>query len=66
MCRWFNSAPSHRNCGDVFTRSRGLLRFVEASQNLTRLPRPQFAVFPVQELFNHVLELMSAELTTAR
>ncbi|MCH7574901.1 MAG: ATP-binding protein [Candidatus Marinimicrobia bacterium] len=44
-------------------RSAGLLRFVEAYRNLTRLPSPTFKVFRVDGLFQQVRELMSAELS---
>lgn len=39
-------------------RSEGLLRFVESYRRLTRLPKPKFQIFPVQELFHDIEKLM--------
>lgn len=39
-------------------RSEGLLHFVEAYRNLTRIPKPRFEIFPVAELFARVRQLM--------
>ena len=44
-------------------RSKGLLHFVDAYRNLTRIPKPSFQIFPVAELFNRVQQLMQARLT---
>ncbi len=41
-------------------RSEGLLHFVDAYRNLTRVARPTFSVFPVAELFARVQRLMQA------
>lgn len=43
-------------------RSRGLLRFVEAYRNLTRIPKPKFRIFQVQELFKQVEQLMRTQM----
>ncbi len=40
-------------------RSEGLLHFVDAYRNLTRIPKPNFAVFRVSELFSGVRRLMT-------
>ena len=39
-------------------RSEGLLRFVESYRRLTRLPKPNFQIFPIQELFHDIEQLM--------
>ena len=43
-------------------RSEGLLHFVDAYRNLTRVPVPNFQIFSVMELFKRVHHLMQAEL----
>jgi len=43
-------------------RSRGLLRFVEAYRNLTRIPKPKFRIFQVGELFRQVEQLMRTQM----
>ncbi len=43
-------------------RSEGLLHFVEAYRKLTRIPKPQFQIFPVTELFARVGQLMRAQI----
>jgi nitrogen fixation/metabolism regulation signal transduction histidine kinase len=42
-------------------RSEGLLHFVEAYRNLTRIPKPGFQIFPVKNLFEHVRQLLRAQ-----
>jgi nitrogen fixation/metabolism regulation signal transduction histidine kinase len=39
-------------------RSEGLLHFVDAYRALTRIPRPNFKIFPVKELFDQAQQLM--------
>ena len=46
-------------------RSEGLLHFVEAYRTLTRLPHPEFQLFPVAELFARVEPLMRAQFEGA-
>ena len=48
----------------IENRSKGLLNFVELYRNLTRIPKPHFRHFPVQELFNRVLDLMVPKFDT--
>ena len=48
--------------GTIQKRSEGLLHFVEAYRNLTRIPRPRFRIFPVAELFERVRQLMQAQM----
>ncbi len=43
-------------------RSAGLLHFVDSYRNLTRIPKPNFQVFPVARLFAQVQQLMSANV----
>ena len=39
-------------------RSEGLLHFVENYRTLTRIPRPDFSIISVSDLFNRILRLM--------
>lgn len=43
-------------------RSQGLLTFVQAYRQLTRIPKPDFRIFPVAELFGDVERLMRPQL----
>ena len=43
-------------------RSEGLLHFVDAYRNLTRIPKPNFHVVPVKILFEQVRQLMRAQV----
>ncbi len=45
-------------------RSEGLLHFVDAYRNLTRIPQPNFKIFPVRELLQSVQQLMRAQVAT--
>lgn len=47
-------------------RSEGLLHFVEAYRDLTRLPAPTFAVIPVHELFDRVQQLLRSQFEEAQ
>ncbi len=42
----------------IESRSRGLLKFVESYRELTRIPKPEFSIVRVQELFDRVAPLM--------
>ncbi len=44
-------------------RSTGLLHFVNTYRNLTRIPKPNFKIFPVQDLFKNLYLLMEEEIT---
>jgi two-component system nitrogen regulation sensor histidine kinase NtrY len=46
-------------------RSQGLLHFVDAYRNLTMIPKPNFQIFPVHELFKRVEKLMQANIVGA-
>ncbi|TVR69581.1 MAG: ATP-binding protein [Marinilabiliales bacterium] len=43
-------------------RSTGLLHFVNTYRNLTRIPKPNFRIFPVADLISNVQMLMEEEL----
>ncbi|UCE24410.1 MAG: GHKL domain-containing protein [Candidatus Zixiibacteriota bacterium] len=43
-------------------RSRGLLHFTEAYRNLTRIPKPNFSVFPAIDLLERVTQLMEGQV----
>jgi two-component system, NtrC family, nitrogen regulation sensor histidine kinase NtrY len=43
-------------------RSTGLLHFVNTYRNLTRIPKPNFKIFPVKDLIGNVQLLMEEEL----
>ncbi len=43
-------------------RSQGLLNFVDAYRKLTRIPKPDFRIFPVAELLARVQQLMRAKM----
>jgi nitrogen fixation/metabolism regulation signal transduction histidine kinase len=47
-------------------RSQGLLHFVDAYRNLARIPRPNFSIVPVAELFRHVEQLMRSHFEAGR
>jgi nitrogen fixation/metabolism regulation signal transduction histidine kinase len=44
-------------------RSQGLLRFVESYRKLTRLPKPDFQIFSIFELFDRIRQLMQKQIT---
>ena len=43
-------------------RSQGLLNFVDAYRKLTRIPKPDFRIFPVAELLARVQQLMRTKM----
>lgn len=43
-------------------RSKGLLHFVESYRKLTRIPKPNFEIFPVREMFHRVQQLMESQI----
>jgi len=47
-------------------RSTGLLHFVNTYRNLTRIPKPNFKIFPVNDLFKNIHLLMEEELTESK
>ena len=46
----------------IHKRSEGLVHFVESYRSLTRIPKPDFEIFPVSSLFNRVYRLMETQL----
>src|SRR5690606_32658637 len=44
-------------------RSRSLLTFVTAYRSLTRIPMPNFSIFPIDDLFETVILLLRANMT---
>jgi nitrogen fixation/metabolism regulation signal transduction histidine kinase len=46
----------------IHRRSEGLLHFVDAYRNLTRIPKPNFEIFPVANLLERVAQLMKAQV----
>ncbi len=44
-------------------RSTGLLHFVNTYRNLTRIPKPNFKIFPVKDLFKNLYLLMEEEIS---
>lgn len=43
-------------------RSQGLMRFVHAYRSVALIPKPQFEIFPVTEIFQRVEKLMQSKL----
>jgi signal transduction histidine kinase len=43
-------------------RSQGLLHFVDAYRNLTLIPKPNFQIFLIKELFDRIKKLMQANI----
>jgi nitrogen fixation/metabolism regulation signal transduction histidine kinase len=43
-------------------RSNGLLHFVNTYRNLTRIPKPNFKIVPIRELFESIERLMEEEM----
>ncbi|MCF8372874.1 MAG: hypothetical protein K9H64_14725 [Bacteroidales bacterium] len=46
-------------------RSSGLLHFVETYRNLTRIPKPNFTIFKVSDLFQHIKSLLNDNIKKA-
>ena len=46
----------------IENRSQGLLHFVDVYRKLTRIPKPDFQIFPIAELFKNVEQLMQTEI----
>ena len=46
----------------ISKRSTGLLHFVNTYRNLTRIPKPNFKVVKVKDIFDHIRSLMAEEL----
>lgn len=46
----------------IHRRSNGLIHFVETYRNLTKIPKPDFTIFPISLLFNNIELLLSEEM----
>lgn len=46
----------------IHKRSEGLIHFVETYRNLTRIPKPDFKIFPVKQIFENINKLMAEPL----
>jgi two-component system nitrogen regulation sensor histidine kinase NtrY len=44
-------------------RSDGLIHFVESYRNLTRVPKPNFQIIPVKNIFSRIATLMESDIT---
>ncbi|NUM79323.1 GHKL domain-containing protein [bacterium] len=53
----------HGALGTIQKRSEGLIHFVEAYRNLTKIPAPNFRIFAVNELFHRAEQLLRPKLT---
>ena len=52
----------HAALETIQNRSQGLLHFVETYRQLTRIPKPDFQIFPIAELFAHVAQLLKPDI----
>jgi two-component system nitrogen regulation sensor histidine kinase NtrY len=52
----------HQAVSTIEKRSRGLLHFIDAYRNLTRIPTPTFEVFPVETMLCRIGQLMDEQL----
>ena len=50
----------------IRNRSEGLSNFVDAYRNLTRIPRPNFQIFPIQGLFERITMLMRTQAAAGK
>ncbi|MBN2174384.1 MAG: ATP-binding protein [Bacteroidales bacterium] len=46
----------------IQNRSQGLLNFVDIYRNLTRIPKPNFRYFPIQDMFNRAEQLLKPKI----
>lgn len=51
----------HQALRTIQKRSQGLLHFVDAYRNLTLIPKPNFQIFQIKDLFARVEKLMQAD-----
>lgn len=49
----------------IHKRTEGLIHFVDTYRNLTRIPQPNFSIFPVKQLLQNIYELHRNELEAA-
>jgi two-component system nitrogen regulation sensor histidine kinase NtrY len=55
----------HQALETINKRSKGLLHFVNTYRNLTRIPKPNFKITKVIDLFHNIEKLMEGDLKTA-
>ena len=55
----------HVALSTIERRSQGLVHFIEAYRNLTRIPSPSFQLFPVKELLNRTAQLLEPQFKQA-
>jgi two-component system, NtrC family, nitrogen regulation sensor histidine kinase NtrY len=46
----------------IENRSKGLIKFVDAYRDYTSIPKPKFGIIKVDELFEHICQLLKREL----
>lgn len=46
----------------IHKRSTGLIHFVETYRNLTKIPKPNFTIFPIGELLKSIVELLRDDI----
>ena len=46
----------------IENRSKGLIRFVDAYRDYTSIPKPKFTTVPIKKMFNHINNLLRAEM----
>ncbi|MBN2030321.1 GHKL domain-containing protein [bacterium] len=52
----------HSAVQTIQKRSQGLLHFVNAYRELTRIPKPDFQIFPISNLFDRVEQLINTQI----
>lgn len=52
----------HNALQTIQSRSKGLLNFVDAYRNLTRIPKPNFQIFSIADLFKQIQMLMGPQM----
>ncbi len=52
----------HTALQTIQSRSKGLMNFVDAYRNLTRIPKPNFKIFPIDQLFKQIQMLMRSQV----
>ncbi len=58
----FNLDDIRSSVQTIQKRSEGLLHFVDTYRKLTRLPKPDFQIIPISDLFEQVSQLMHSQI----
>ncbi len=58
----FNLDDIRSSVQTIQKRSEGLLHFVDTYRKLTRLPKPNFQIIPISDLFEQVSQLMHSQI----